>query len=616
MCGITGIISKKSISTSLIKEMNIKIAHRGPDEAGFLMGGKFEHDIELEKLQVCVSPVSFAFGHRRLSIIDLSPLGHQPMSYRNRYWIVYNGEVYNHIELRAELEGHGYEFVSHTDTEVIMAAYDLWGSECLNKFNGMWAIVIYDMQKQELFISRDRFGIKPIYYYQDENHFIFSSEIKSILVHPDVKAETNMQYCMSYLKDGCKEYTKETAFKNIYRFDFTSFHHCKIENIFTPFNELKFWSVKPNLSNETFNETKAREYASKYYEILNDSVRLRLRADVKVGSASSGGLDSSSIVYLINQQLLAQGKEEKQETFSTVYKTIGTENCDESVFIDQVTRKLNVVSNQIEPLESEVPMEHAKVIYAMENPPESTLMSSWHTFKLVASTDVTVTLDGQGADEQLAGYLPYISNYWANRNLEGVWKELKDFKETKTLRFALIGLTANIISRVLGKKITSWIVSKIARRNIDLFQPLNARLHYDSFTHLITLIHFADHTSMAHSIESRMPFMDYRLVEFLTTVPASYKIHNGWTKYIARLAFDKKLPDSITWRKDKMGWPIPEEKWFRGNLNQWFKDAVIDGFKIVGEVAPEDIFSIGKSKAIRYLNLSIFNKTFIKPKEI
>ncbi len=612
MCGITGIISTKSFSSSIIKAMNDKISHRGPDEEGFLLGGDITRETSLYKENVIDSALPLAFGHRRLSIVDLSPLGHQPMSYLDKYWIVYNGEVYNHIELRAELEENGYQFVSHTDTEVIMAAYDFWGKDCLNKFNGMWAFVLFDIENNELFISRDRFGKKPLYYYQDQDHFIFSSEMKAILAHPAVTAIRNQAFCDAYLKDGCVEYTRDTAFQNIYRFDFTSYYQCKLEDIFKPIKEQKFWKVIPNLSNEEFNQNKADKLAQQYYDLLSDAVKLRLRADVKVGSASSGGLDSSSIVYLINQQLRADGKEEKQETFSTVYKTPGTEHCDESEFINQITSELNVVSNQIEPKEDEVIKEHSGVIYALENPPERTLMSSWHTFKLVASTDVTVTLDGQGADEQMAGYLDYIVHYCTNKNLRSLFKEYKYFKSTNTQKFFTAGILFNLSGKVIGKGLTNQIARKFFNVKQDYFLHLNERLHADTFTSLITLIHFADHTSMAHSIESRMPFMDYRLIEFLSSVPVCYKIHNGWTKYIARLAFDKKLPDTITWRKDKMGWPIPEDKWFNGTLKDWYLERVRDGYKVAEQKIPDDISSLNKIKAIRYLNLSVNNEIFFK----
>jgi len=533
------------------------------------------------------------------------------MSYIDRYWIIFNGEIYNHIELREELVLNGYKFKSNTDTEVIMASYDYWGKDCLNKFNGMWSFVLIDNTNNEIFISRDRFGVKPLYYFQDDEYFIFGSEIKSIIANQIIDVKQNIDFCSKYIENGCNEHTTDTAFLGVKKFDFGCYHHSKLEDIFLPLNEIKFWKVLPNLSNEKFDLNKANEYANKYYEILNDAVKIRLRADVKVGSASSGGLDSSSIVYLINQQLKALGKQEKQETFSTVYKSVGTENCDESVFIDEITQKLNVISNQIEPKVEDVILEHEKVIYAMENPPERTLLSSWHTFKLVASSDVTVTLDGQGADEQLAGYLDYIIHYCTNKSLLSLIPEYFHFKITNTQKYFFVGCILNISKTLIGKSFTNLILKKIFNVKIDYFQHLNIRLNHDFSTSLVTLLHYADHTSMAHSIESRMPFMDYRLVEFLSELPVCYKIHNGWTKYIARLAFDNKLPDNITWRKDKMGWPIPEDTWFNGILKEWFINGVKDGHRIMNHKYDFSIIKAKKFKAIRYLNISIFYKLFL-----
>ena len=227
----------------------------------------------------------------------------------------------------------------------------------------------------------------------------------------------------SYVQNGAKEYIKETAFENIFRFDFSSYFEGSLEDIFENFEQNKFWEIKPNLSHEKFDEEKAKEYAKQYYELLEDAVRIRLRADVKVGSALSGGLDSSSIVYLVNKLLKEQGKEELQETFSSVYKSDGTQECDESYFIDIMALKLGVHSNQIEPKEDEIPSQIEKMIWHLENPPDNSLMSSWHTFKLVASTDVKVTLDGQGADEQLGGYLPYLLNYISSLSIVDMFSQ-------------------------------------------------------------------------------------------------------------------------------------------------------------------------------------------------
>ena len=591
MCGISGIISKKRIEKDIIEPMTDTIIHRGPDGFGYYYGEKF------------------VFGHRRLSIVDLSDAGHQPMQYLNRYVITFNGEVYNHLELRIELEKNGYVFQSHTDTEVIMASYDFWGADCLSKFNGMWAFVIYDRLKDKYFMSRDRFGKKPFYYYKDQEKFIFGSEIKVILAHPDVESKPNLKFLDSYVQNGAKEYIKETAFENIFRFDFSSYFEGSLEDIFENFEQNKFWEIKPNLSHEKFDEEKAKEYAKQYYELLEDAVRIRLRADVKVGSALSGGLDSSSIVYLVNKLLKEQGKEELQETFSSVYKSDGTQDCDESYFIDIMALKLGVHSNQIEPKEDEIPSQIEKMIWHLENPPDNSLMSSWHTFKLVASTDVKVTLDGQGADEQLGGYLPYLLNYISSLSIFDMFSQAKKCLQIpNSSKYVFVGLCLGLYRVLFGEKFLKFTIKNIFKRDFET--NLNKKLGIDTMGSLITLIHYADHTSMAFSIESRMPFMDYRLVEFLASVPACYKMRDGWTKYLARLAFDGKLPDEINWRKDKMGWPIPEKKWFYGNLNRWFI-ANIESCKLSKKLSFKEKENKKFSNNIKRMNLSIWEKSFL-----
>lgn len=591
MCGITGIISKKPISKNILEPMTDTIIHRGPDGFGYAYGDYF------------------AFGHRRLSIVDLSEAGHQPMEYNNRYIITFNGEIYNHFELRIELEDNGYSFHSHTDTEVIMAAYDYWGTECLNRFNGMWAFVIYDKLKDKFFISRDRFGKKPFYYYRNEDTFIFASEIKALLVHPEVEARPNIAFLDDYVQSNCREYTKDVSFEDIYRFDFSSYFEGSLAELLGDFKAQKFWEIKPNLSHEKFDKEKANDLAKQYYDLLEDAVKIRLRADVKVGSALSGGLDSSSIVYLVNKLLKEQGKQELQETFSSVYKSDGTQDCDESVYIDIMATKLGVHSNQIEPDEKNIPNEIEKMIWHLENPPENSLMSSWYTFKLVASTDVKVTLDGQGADEQLAGYLGYIHVYLTSISLYDFYKELMYFIQIpRSFKHIVVAFIMNHFKLFFGKYLLKIVVKLVTGRKLEL--DLNKKLADDTMSDLITLIHYADHTSMAYSIESRMPFMDYRLVEFLASVPACYKMHNGWTKYLARLAFDGKLPNEVNWRKDKMGWPIPERKWFEGSLKNWFLDK-----KNSCQICKKLNFSNAKNQFVQNVkraNLSIWQTSFLK----
>jgi len=594
MCGICGIISLNgrplNDSTKVVETMNKAIYHRGPDGSGIHFGG------------------NYCFGHTRLSIVDLSIAGKQPMIYDNRYIITYNGEIYNHIEIRMELEKVGYIFQSKTDTEVIMASYDYWGVDCVKKFNGMWAFIIYDKKETKYFISRDRFGIKPLYYYKTDELFIFCSEIKALLAHPDINAKPNIDYLRDYIKYGPNEYDEITAFHNIFRFPFAHSFEGQKESLSRGFKPMRYWDIEPNLSNETFSKSKANEYANRYYELLADAVRIRLRADVNIGSALSGGLDSSSIVYLVNQELSKQGKKELQHTFSTVYKSKSVNYCDESSYIDILAEKLNVRSWQIEPDIQNVISEHRKMIIALENPPNSSLMSSWHTFWEVNRRDVKVTLDGQGADEQLGGYIHYIKGHLLSLKTFEFLKEFFFFLKQPNLKKELLKvLILRLLLSLFGKKILSRIFINI--RGLDVSLCLNKTLKSSFETTLVTLLHYADHTSMAHGIESRMPFMDFRLVEFLSSVPSCYKIHRGWTKYLARLAFDGKLPDEVVWRRDKMGWPVPDDVWFRNKLRSEV-DAHLNNSKLLSKICDPIKNNETTASLLRKYNICIYEKVF------
>ncbi len=597
MCGIVGYIYTNSEQVEhnkyLIKKMTDVIAHRGPDGEGSYFGK------------------NFAFGHRRLAIVDLSEAGHQPMEYQNRYIITYNGEIHNFPELKKELKKQGYVFKSETDTEVVMASYDFWGVKCLEKFNGMWAFVLYDNSTETFFISRDRFGIKPLYFYNKDGEFVFGSEIKSILEYSEEIGSPNIDYLRKFVKDGTNEYNEETAFLDILRFPSASYFLGSSVDL-EVLSVQKFWKVKSNLSGERFCQEKANQYAQQYYDLLYDAVKLRLRADVKVGSALSGGLDSSSIVYLVNQQLRAMGKEELQETFSSVHKEEGTTHCDESQYINLMSKELGVNSNQIAPRECDIPSELKCMIRFMENPPENTCMSMWHTFKKVAESNVAVTLDGQGADEQLAGYITYLPSYLTSLSIIDFYKELPCFfKIPGAKKYLFRAFVLSNFKWFFGKGCLSFVLDNILKKKFNL--SLNAVLEESFNNGLLNLLHYADRGSMGNSIESRMPFMDYRLVEFLASIPACYKMHNGWTKYVARLAFDKKLPDDICWRIDKMGWPIPEDKWFNGGLKSWLKSEVINS-DLVKEVVADlkGVDELPRKNKVRLLNLAVFDKVFLK----
>jgi len=617
MCGIAGIISNRPIDMLVAKNMNDTLIHRGPDGEGYLCSSgtlntaNVGHTIKLNKKY----NTNFVFTHRRLAIHDLSDAGRQPMSYLDKYWLVFNGEIYNFLELRTELKQRGYVFHSQTDSEVILAAYDFWGVDCLNKFNGEWAFALFDSVRDTIFISRDRFGIKPLYYFSCPDLFLFASEIKAILQHPSVRKKPNYTYLQRYLTDGPNEYAHETAFENIFHFDFSSYLLLPMHDLLHPekIRSRKFWSLDPNFSMEKLDEMKLINYSETYYALLEDAVKVRLRADVSVAANLSGGLDSSSVLHCIKQNHQSS-VDHSIQTFSSVYQTPGTHYCDESAMIKEIAHHLNVTSHTIEPSVNEIPDEHRKMIYYLDSPPESTLMSSWYTAKLVNSANIRVTLSGEGADEQLAGYLRYLAYYFSNINLRDSIKSYPFFKGIVGARSYLqVGLITNILKKLFGEKLTQFLYHR-AGRNEKLFTPANEKLKQDIFSLLVNLHHVDERVFMAFSIEQRAPFMDHRLVEFLASVPIAYKLAKGNTKYLARHAFDAFLPASINWNKQKLGWPIPESFWFKGQLKQWMDDTIETSVFLNKDFFKSKINLHTKSltKKIRLLNMAVWYDVFFK----
>ena len=349
-----------------------------------------------------------------------------------------------------------------------------------------------------------------------------------------------------------------------------------------------------------------------YTALLDDAVRLRLRADVRVGTALSGGLDSSSIAALVNIELRRRGTDEKQETFSSVYQGAAVKAADESGFIDRVVAQLGVRGNLIEPQAADVPAAHERMVWALDSPPANTLMSSWHTFALVARRGVVVTLDGQGADEQLAGYTRYVRNALVHAPLSALSREVRALVHLQGFGSAIaIGLGGQLLRRVGGRASVAALACRLGMGG-DPSRTVDEALAEDFHTHLQNLLVYGDKTAMAWSVESRMPFMDFRLVEFLVGVPPAYKIHGGWTKWLAREALARRLPAEVTWRRDKMGWAIPEPEWFGGELASWLHGQLA-GSAFVCEVAGMagvNVDTAPLAQRIRLLNLAVWHRLF------
>jgi len=560
MCGISGIINKngKSVDKSQIKKMNNLIIHRGPDDEGFY----FESN--------------FAFGHRRLSIIDLSSDGHQPMHYTNKYVIIYNGEVYNYLEIKEDLQKDGYVFYSRTDTEVILASYDKWGEECVNRFNGMWAFAIYDKSKQIIFCSRDRFGVKPFYYTEVDDKFIFGSEIKQLLeFYNDVYVNKNI--LMDYLVIGFEDHTNETFFKNIYKLEQS---HNLIYDLKTNNLSIKRYYDIP-INSSFMDET---ESIKLYSNKLNESINLRLRSDVKVGSCLSGGLDSSSIAGIATKQY-----ENKTKKKLTAIHAKSTESkSDESLFAKQVSDYCNLDLQVIEPSSKDFADSIKDVIFAQEEPFGSpSIFMQYFVMKKAKEIGCTVLLDGQGGDETLLGYERYYPAYLLSLNifdmLKGFFYSSKNSKlNTKQLiqyfiyftnakvRVKSLKIKNSFIKKEYFEQISLKLIEQNANNYTDIF-----KLQYDEIykTQMPHLLKYEDKNSMKHSIETRLPFIDYKVLETALALNNKYKIKNGWTKYILRKSIDNILPKNIVWRKNKVGFEAPTQSWLN-SIDNIMKDTI------------------------------------------
>lgn len=548
MCGISGIINKNgnTVLHCEIKRMNDLIKHRGPDDEGFY----FDKNI--------------AFGHRRLSILDLSSNGHQPMSYLDKYIITYNGEIYNYIELREELKKDGYRFKSDTDTEVILASYDKWGIECVNRFNGMWAFAIYDKEKEIIFCSRDRFGIKPFYYTEVNDKFVFGSEIKQLLEFYD-KRYVNKKILIDYLVIGFENHTDETFFENI--FILKQSHNLIYDLKTNSYKIERYYDIKKE-------EIKLDENSSieLYSKILGDAVNLRLRSDVKVGTCLSGGLDSSSIAAIASDIY----NRKNNEKFIAIHAKSSQKSGDESLFAQEVANHCNLDLHIIEPSQEDFINFIDEVIYTQEEPFGSpSIFMQYFVMKKSRELGCKVLLDGQGGDEVLVGYERYYPAYLMSLGFFGFIKGfLNASKNSKLTNKELLGYflyftNSKIRIKILKNKnkfikkeylnLASFdILEKNSRSYLNLFE---LQYHEIFHTQLPHLLRYEDKNSMRNSIETRLPFLDFRAVETALAINNKYKIKNGWTKYILRKTVDKILPKNIVWRKNKFGFEAPTKLW-------------------------------------------------------
>jgi asparagine synthase (glutamine-hydrolysing) len=575
MCGISGIINKigEPVSRAEIQKINNLISHRGPDNDAYYLVN------------------SFAFGHRRLKIIDLSDSANQPMTYLDKYAITYNGEIYNYIEIREFLKKDGYFFSTASDTEVILAAYDRYGFNCVSKFNGMWAFALYDKEKDLIFCSRDRFGVKPFYYTNSNRKFIFGSEIKQLLGYQD-HLEVNHQVLMDYLVAGFEEHTNETFFQNIQKLEQS---HNLIYNLKTnKFLIEKYYDIRIDASVSNLTEA---ESVGLYKDLLYNSVKLRLRSDVKVGTCLSGGLDSSSVATIASSFYRLNSSND----FISITAKSSEPAFDESRLAEIVSRNSHLNWNVIMPSADEFIGDINKIISVQEEPFGSpSVYMQFKVFEKAKDLGCIVMLDGQGGDETLLGYERYypaylfslgfvgkISNFFNSSKNSGLSKRdlflYLFYFTTPSIRLRILNNRFSFVKKDYLNLVNYNNIKESAKNYKDIILLQKQELMHLQLPHLLK---YEDRNSMYHSIETRLPFIDYRLVELALSIGNGYKIKNGWTKHILRKSVEDILPNEIAWRRNKIGFNAPEKTWLNSIDNQ-IKESLY-GSEILNKIAKKD----------------------------
>ena len=657
MCGITGIFSRGGgVDPALLKKATAAIRHRGPNDEGYLLVGAVSGRCDLRSGEDSIpqaksssrsiteptdEPIAVGLGWRRLSIIDLSPTGHQPISNEDgTIWLIYNGEVYNYIELRRELEAKGYRFRTKSDTEVIVHAYDAWGPDCLGRFNGMWGLAIWDAKRKQLFCARDRFGVKPFYYSSTGSTFAFASEIKALLVGSSFQRRANSRAVHDYLSYALLDHTEETFFAGIKQLPPS--HYLLIDASGT-LSVHRYYTLTAESNHGPYEETEGKRYAKEFGELLRDAVKLRMRTDVPLGSCLSGGLDSSTIVCLANTLMAESGVIDRkligdhQKTFTAVYDD---PRFSERPYVDNVTGRTGAKAHFVTPDGERLWTELRQIIFHQDEPfISSSIYAQWNVMRLAAENGITVLLDGQGGDELLAGYPWHKSIYHAELfrrlRLAALHMELRGSAAIEGRSYST--LLGEMFKKMMGGIIPRYLVERALEpdtvmnrefssrhvREWGLLGKSNTDLQHRLFEeetqlNLQQLLHYEDRNSMAFAIEARVPFIDYRVVEYGMRIPSAYKIRRGWSKYVLREATEGIIPPEIQWRRDKMGFVTPQSLWIQKLLPK-IREVLTEGMlrssafvnaEAVKMKLGEGVPRISENLLWRILNLELWMQVF------
>ena len=575
MCGIAGIVNiSHDVNIPEIKGMTDLLKHRGPDGEGQWLNGNN----------------TVGLGHRRLSIIDLSNNASQPMhSQDGRYTIVFNGEIYNYIELKEGLIKKGIHFFSGSDTEVLLNLYAQKKEACLQDLDGMFAFAIWDEVEQQLFCARDRFGEKPFFYHHVPGKmFLFASEIKALHGYGVAKQPNHAlayHFFMLNYRLGNANDKSETFFDNIKKLPNASYLTV---NDKLQLDVKSYWDIDWRKQHESFNEAAAIQTIR---ELFNESIKRRLRSDVPVGSSLSGGLDSSAIVCWLDKYFKADLKQQK--TFSARFHN---HPKDEGKFMQMVINATNVESHFTWPDATKLLDEIDALYYHQDEPFASTSMfAQWEVMKLAKANNVTVLIDGQGSDEVFAGYHPYYRLYinrLYKKNRQAYNAELDAYRAMHEpgykgyikhdLRY-LLSVAKGSLKNMLANEPSIYnrqFYEAFHKTDYNMETPVN--LNHSLYLSLMKgngledLLRYGDRNSMAYSLEVRLPFLYHKLTEFVFTLPDDFKLKAGWTKYILRKAIDGTTPHDITWRKDKIGYETPQGSWLQSEKLYSYLEAHFD----------------------------------------
>jgi len=577
MCGIVGFYSNRNDKESIITQQLNTLYHRGPDD----------QKIYIDK--------NIALGHSRLAIIDISH-AQQPMkSFDNRYILVFNGEIYNYLELRQHLVSRGIQFKTHSDTEVLLNMYIEYGKECVSKLNGMFAFSIYDKQKDILFLARDHFGIKPIYYTYKNNDFIFASEVKAILKYPDITAEVDAKSMNEYLTFQVM-LKKHTLFKNIHTIEPATYMIVEKGKVK---EKKKYWEFSYDIDDSKTEE----QYTSELLHLLENSLNIQTRSDVPVGAYLSGGIDSSLVSTLASKNYFGDF-----HTFSGGFKD--SKDFDETEYAKIVHKSINSIHHEIFPNSKDFVDNFEKIIYHMDYPEAGPGVFSQYMVSKLASEHVKVVLGGQGGDEIFGGYTRYAVAYLEQALKGAIFETSEEGKHLVTLQSIIPnmsqlknyvpllkeqfkdGLFDPMDERYYRMMNRSHNLNKIYNQEflstfeeeqlLDKFKQVfnhpntksyfNKMTHFDLKTLLPALLHVEDRMSMAVSIESRVPILDHRIIELASKMPPAMKFSGGKTKAMLIKSVKNILPKEIIERKDKMGFPTPINNWLASDLKEYALD--------------------------------------------